>query len=200
MAHLDTGGLKVDRALHNFIVDEALPGTGLDAHAFWTGFAAAIGELAPRNRALLDIRDRLQVQIDGWHDARKGRPIDEAEYESFLREIGYLQPDPAPTSIETENVDAEIGTIAGPQLVVPISNARYSLNAANARWGSLYDALYGTDAISEDGGATRSGGYNKARGARVIAKAREVLDRAAPLAEGSHAEATASKTACSTSG
>ncbi|NNM73170.1 malate synthase G [Enterovirga aerilata] len=191
MAHIEAGGLQVDRSLHDFVVNEALPGTGLDASSFWTGFAAILRDLAPRNRELLDIRDRLQAQIDAWHTERTGRSIDPAEYEAFLREIGYLRPEPAPTTVQTGNVDPEIGTIAGPQLVVPISNARYSLNAANARWGSLYDALYGTDAIPEDGGATRSGPYNKVRGERVIAKAREVLDRAAPLAEGSHRDAAA---------
>ena len=189
MERIEAGGLRVDARLHRFVSDEVLPGTGLDAAAFWDGFGEIVRDLAGRNRELLDVRDRLQARIDAWHGERKGRPLDAAEYESFLREIGYLLPDPPATSVDTDKVDPEIATIAGPQLVVPISNARYSLNAANARWGSLYDALYGTDAIGEDGGATRAGGYNEVRGARVIAKAREVLDRTAPLAEGSHADA-----------
>jgi malate synthase len=188
MERVEAAGLSVARELHDFVAAEALPGTGIEAAAFWSSLAAAIRDLAPENRALLERRDDLQNRIDGWHRERAGRAHDAAAYEAFLREIGYLEPEPPAGEITTQNVDAEIATIAGPQLVVPISNARYALNAANARWGSLYDALYGTDAISEEDGATRSGRYNKVRGAKVIARARAVLDRAAPLAEGSHAE------------
>ena len=184
------GGMQVARTLYEFVNDEAIPGTGVEATVFWQGYGALVRDLAPRNKALLDRRDELQRQIDAWHLERRGKPMDIGAYTEFLRGIGYLQPEPAEFSIGTENVDPEIASIAGPQLVVPVTNARYALNAANARWGSLYDALYGTDAIPEDGGATRDPGYNAVRGARVIAKARQVLDQAAPLAMGSHRDAT----------
>ncbi len=188
--YVESGGLRVAHALHHFVTAEALPGTGIDPAAFWLGFGALVGDLAPRNKALLERRDALQQQIDDWHRAHRGQPIDSTAYLQFLRDIGYLLPEPADFAIDTGHVDAEIASIAGPQLVVPVTNARYALNAANARWGSLYDALYGTDVIPEDGGATRAGGYNKIRGAKVIAMACGILDQAAPLAAGSHADAT----------
>ena len=187
---IEAGALQVDRELYDFINDEALPGTGVSTEAFWSGLDSLIHGLAPRNRELLATRDELQTRIDAWYQEYRNQPIDLAEYTAVLQEIGYLVPEGGDVAVSTANVDPEISTIAGPQLVVPVTNARYSLNAANARWGSLYDALYGTDAISEADGAERAGGYNKVRGDRVIAFAREFLDAAAPLAGGSHRDAT----------
>ena len=182
--------LQVDTALARFIDTEVLPGTGVSPESYWAGFDAIVHDLAPKNVALLAERDRLQTLLDGWHSAHPGPITDMPAYQAFLREIGYLQPVPATVQATTTNVDAELALQAGPQLVVPILNARYALNAANARWGSLYDALYGTDAIPETDGATRAGGYNPVRGAKVIAFARQVLDDNAPLATGRHADAT----------
>jgi malate synthase len=190
MERVDAGGLQVARVLHDFVADEAARGTGLTGAQFWTGFAALLADLAPRNRALLDRRDDLQARIDDWHVAHRAGAFDQAAYEGFLREIGYLVAEPAPFRVTTANVDAEIAQIAGPQLVVPISNARYALNAANARWGSLYDALYGTDALPETEGAARAGGYNPARGAQVVARAKAFLDETVPLAGARHEDAT----------
>ena len=183
-------GLQVAENLYRFIEDQVLPGTGVDAAAFWQGFGAIVADLAPKNAALLAERDRLQAELDTWHKAHPGPIQDMAGYRKFLETIGYLVPQPANAQATTTNVDAELATQAGPQLVVPILNARYALNAANARWGSLYDALYGTDAISEADGAEKGKGYNPVRGAKVIAFARGVLDQAAPLATGSHNDAT----------
>ncbi len=189
MKYVEAGGLTVAPVLFDFINDEAMPGTGLDPLRFWRGFGDLVRSLAPRNAALLRRRDELQRQIDDWHRDNRDAPIHPPTYHDFLRRIGYLEPEPPDFSIGTENVDPEIALVAGPQLVVPVTNARYALNAANARWGSLYDALYGTDAIAEDGGATRGGGFNPRRGARVVARAREFLDQAAPLRDGRHADA-----------
>ena len=190
MTHLDAAGLKVAPVLHAFIA-EALPGTGVTEAAFWTGLARIVADMAPANAALLAKRDEMQAKIDAWHGQNATRPIDMDAYEAFLRSIGYILPEPAEFAVAPTNVDPEIATIAGPQLVVPVMNARYALNAANARWGSLYDALYGTDALPETDGAERTQAFNPARGRRVVARARQVLDQAAPLADGSHAEATA---------
>jgi malate synthase len=189
MTRVQTNGLQVAPILHDFIEREALAGTGLSSAVFWSGLAGLVRDFAPRDRELLAVRDKIQAQIDEYHRARAGKAFDQAEYERFLHDIGYVLPEPEDFSVGTQHVDDEIARIAGPQLVVPVSNARYSLNAANARWGSLYDALYGTDAIPDDEGETRSGGYNKARGAKVVERAREVLDRAAPLMVGSHRDA-----------
>ncbi|KON80761.1 malate synthase G [Azoarcus sp. PA01] len=186
---IQSNQLQVDAALHRFIETEALPGTGLDSAAFWKGFSDLANELAVKNRALLAERDRLQAEIDTWHRAHPGPIADMPAYRAFLEQIGYLQPVPAPFKVTTANVDIEIREQCGPQLVVPIMNARYALNAANARWGSLYDALYGTDAIPSDGGAEAGASYNPVRGARVIAFARDVLNQAAPLAQGDHSKA-----------
>jgi malate synthase len=185
---IEIAGLQVARVLYDFLHEEALPGTGLTAAAFWNGFAGLIRELGDRNRQLLAVRDTLQHRIDDYH--RTHRAKSPPDYEQFLREIGYLVTDVVPFSIRTTGVDDEIARIAGPQLVVPLSNARYALNAANARWGSLYDALYGTDAIPDDGGAARGRSYNALRGKRVVDFARTLLDEIAPLADGSHRDAT----------
>ncbi|HEX7747232.1 MAG TPA: malate synthase G [Bordetella sp.] len=183
-------GLQVAKPLYDFIEQEALPGTELDSASFWKGFSALAHDLAPRNRELLAQRDRFQQQLDDWHRAHPGPIADHSAYRAFLESIGYLVPVPAQVKIRTANVDAEFAVQAGPQLVVPASNARYALNAANARWGSLYDALYGTDAIAQTGDLAPTSGFNPKRGQAVIARARAFLDQAAPLARGSHAQAT----------
>jgi malate synthase len=184
--------LQVANSLHQFIETQVLPGTGITPEAFWSGFDAIVADLAPKNIALLAERDRLQTELDSWHKANPGPIADMPAYKAFLEKIGYLVPTPKKVKISTKNVDAELATQAGPQLVVPVLNARYALNAANARWGSLYDALYGTDVISEDKGCEKVGpkGYNPKRGKKVIEYARNVLDRTAPLKKGSHVGST----------
>jgi malate synthase len=179
---IEKAGLKIAASLVDFIETQALPGTGLEAGAFWEDVSDIYATFAPENAALLAVRDDLQAKIDAWHEARAGKPIDQPEYQAFLREIGYLVDEPAPFAVAPTNVDAEVASLAGAQLVVPILNARFLLNAANARWGSLYDALYGTDAIP---GAASGKGYDAARGAQVIAWAKAFLDDAVPLASGS---------------
>ncbi len=185
---INAGNIQVAAPLYNFINDEALPGTGIEPDRFWNALDELVHTLGPRNRALLAERDALQVRIDAWHKENRDKEFDPAAYRAFLEDIGYLVPEGGDFQVDTANVDPEITTIAGPQLVVPITNARYALNAANARWGSLYDALYGTDVIPQDGAP--ASGYDAARGEKVIAYARQVLDDMASLAEGSHADAT----------
>lgn len=182
-------GLQVDKALHDLLVNDIAPGTGVTPQAFWEGLAAILSDMMPRNAELLQIREAMQAQLDTWHREHSGTSFDPVTYKAFLEEIGYLLPQPAPFRITTENVDAEIAHTAGPQLVVPVMNARFGLNAANARWGSLYDALYGTDVISEADGATRAGAYNPVRGDKVIAWARDFLDKHFTLTSGSHKDA-----------
>ena len=187
---VQTGGLQVAEGLYNFLTDEAIPGTGLSSDTFWAAMDSIIHDLAPRNRELLAKRDHIQAQIDQWHLDRKGQAFDLNAYKAFLTEIDYLLPEGDDFVAETTDVDPEMATMAGPQLVVPVMNARFALNAANARWGSLYDALYGTDAISNDGGAEAGKTYNPVRGAKTIAFARNFLDQSAPLASGSHKDST----------
>jgi malate synthase len=190
------GGLQVATSLYRFIADEALPAAGIDPDGFWEGVAAIVADLTPVNRALLRRRDDLQTAIDTWHRANAGQPHDPTQYDTgkyraFLQEIGYLVPGPGPFQVATGGVDPEIASVAGPQLVVPVTNARFAINAANARWGSLYDAFYGTDAITEADGADREGPYNPVRGQRVIETVRDVLDQAVPLNGASHRDVTA---------
>ena len=187
---VSVGNLRVAQVLYDFITNEALPGTGVDPESFWSGVDKVVADLSPQNQDLLARRDELQAQIDKWHRQRIIGGIDAQEYQQFLADIGYLLPEPADFSITTSNVDDEITTTAGPQLVVPILNARFALNAANARWGSLYDALYGTNVISTEDGAEQGTSYNKVRGDKVIAYARNFLDQAVPLETGSWSDAT----------
>jgi malate synthase len=182
------GALQIAAELDEFVAQQVAPGTGVDVDAFWAGFEACVNELGPVNRELLAVRASLQKQVDEWHLARKGQQFDEAEYKAFLQSIGYLLPEPADFAIEVDNVDSEIAALAGPQLVVPVMNARYALNAANARWGSLYDAFYGTDIIPEEPGREKGSSYNPARGELVVARVAAVLDEVVPLAQGSHSD------------
>jgi malate synthase len=184
MSRIEKNGLAIEAVLHDFLVEEALPGSGIDTDMFFAGFSAIVHDLAPKNRTLLAKRDSLQASIDGWY-RQNGAPVDMDIYEKFLREIGYLVPEGSDFAVSTSNVDDEIALIAGPQLVVPVMNARYALNAANARWGSLYDALYGTDAIAETDGAEKGKGYNPIRGKKVIGWVRDFLDAAVPITDAS---------------
>jgi malate synthase len=184
------GGLEIAAELHDLVANEIAPGTGVEPDHFWTQLETILADLAPRNKALLAKRDKIQKTIDAWHLERKGAKIDLNEYKDFLKEIDYLLPEGEDFKVGTANVDEEIAHIAGPQLVVPVRNARFALNAANARWGSLYDALYGTDMISDEGGAEKGGAYNPKRGDKVIAWARDFLDQYFPLASGSHKDST----------
>jgi malate synthase len=189
-ARRDVGGLRVAQELYDLVRDEIAPGTGIDPDAFWASFGRIVRDLSPRNRELLARRDALQARLDDWHRTHPGKPAEPAAYKAFLQEVGYLVPEDEPFKISTANVDPEIARVAGPQLVVPVNNARYALNAANARWGSLYDALYGTDVIPEGDGAGRGGAYNPVRGARVVEYVNAFLDAVVPLTRGSHADVT----------
>jgi len=188
--HVTIGNWRVAKVLHDFVTTEALPGTGIDPDSFWAGADDLLTDLTPPNRALLARRDELQSQIDSWHRCRAIETHNPHDYKAFLTDIGYLLPEPAGFAITTADVDPEIASTPGPQLVVPILNARFALNAANARWGSLYDALYGTDVIPETGGAERGSAYNQARGHVVIAYARKFLDSCVRLQSGSWTEVT----------
>jgi malate synthase len=185
--YVNAGSLQVDRLLYEFINTEVLPGTGLESETFWTDFSVLVQDLTPKNKALLARRDEIQYKLHDWH--RENKTFDFTSYKAFLEELGYLEPEVEDFSVTTENVDDEVALQAGPQLVVPVNNARYAINAANARWGSLYDALYGTDAISEEGGATSQGAYNPVRGEKVIDFGRNFLDQAVPLKDASHKHA-----------
>ena len=187
-SRVQRGTLQVASQLDEFVAQQVVPGTGVDVDQFWAGFESCLHDLGPVNRELLDVRERMQKQVDDWHLARKGVQIDEAEYKAFLQSIGYLLPEPDDFSINVSNVDTEIATLSGPQLVVPVMNARYALNAANARWGSLYDAFYGTDIIAEEPGREKGSSYNPARGELVVARVAQVLDEVTPLAHGSHSD------------
>src|SRR3979411_330152 len=187
---VSAGNLRVARVLYDFVNNEALPGTDIDPDSFWAGVDKVVTDLTPQNQSVLNTREEVQAQIDKWHRHRVIEPIDVDAYRQFLTDIGYLLPEPEDFTITTSGVDDEITTTAGPQLVVPVLNARFALNAANARWGSLYDALYGTDVIPETDGAEKGSSYNRIRGDKVIAYARKFLDQAAPLASGSRAAAT----------
>lgn len=189
MSFKTAGGLTVAQPLHDFIINEALPGTGIEADAFFSAFSEILDDLSAENQKMLDRRDDLQARLDTWHKANPG-PVDAQVYKSFLQETGYLEPEVADFSVNVANVDDEIAHVAGPQLVVPVNNARYALNAANARWGSLYDALYGTDAISDKDGAERSANYNAVRGAKVVDYANNMLEQCAPLASGRYSDIT----------
>ena len=188
---IDCAGLQVDAGLHALLENDILPGTDVSPDQFWAGLAAILSDMMPRNAELLDIRADMQSKLDHWHREHPKNAFNAGQYKSFLEEIGYLLPQPEQVQVTTTRVDEEIARVAGPQLVVPVMNARFALNATNARWGSLYDALYGTDVIPEDNGAERAGGYNSVRGDRVIAWARAFLDQNFPLRDGTHADATA---------
>ncbi|MDN5850611.1 MAG: malate synthase G, partial [Nitrococcus sp.] len=183
------GGLQVAKSLHDLIAQEVTPALGFDSEGLWGGLARIVADLGQRNRELLAERDDLQAKIDTWHKERQGRPHDHEAYRRFLEKIGYLLPEGADFQVSTADVDPEIAHVAGPQLVVPMSNARYALNAANARWGSLYDALYGSDVIPQEGGAEHRARYNPRRGRKVMAYAGDLLDEIAPLSHGSHRDA-----------
>src|SRR5690625_528177 len=182
--YVSVGNIKVAEELYNFVNREALPETGLDVEQFWKDFEKIFTDFTPKNKELLEKRQNLQDQIDAWH--KENKEFNAEQYKAFLKEIGYLEKEVDDFKVNLENVDKEIANIAGPQLVVPINNARYAINAANARWGSLYDAFYGTDVISEEDGAEKTGGYIPIRGNKVIAKSRDFLDKSVPLESGSH--------------